>query len=684
MTRLVAAARRHAELLALALVVLAVSAELAARLVARASLLSWKFGLDVSPAPLLAAVFTAGAVALMALRLRRRLTADLTLAVVLLCALPAGLAAQRMLGARLQSDGFFYFAHLRSLWFDHDQDLTNDYIMLGMGSKAYLFRPTPTGHAQSAWTIGPTIVWAPFFAAGDVVAHVLRARGHEIAIDGTSFPYRQAVCVAGLVWGLVGLYFSFLIARRLAAPAWAAGATIAVGSGSFLLWYLVKEPTMTHAPSMAAVAIFTWGWLSTRDRRSPWQWAALGLAAGLMVTVRWQNVLFALLPAVEWTATAWGVRTDRTTLGRHVRLGALFTVCAVIGFLPQMLVWRAIYGAPLAVSPIGPQIRWWAPQIADVLWSSRNGLFATSPVLYVGAIGLVLCWWRDRRFAVAALITFGAMAFFNSSVEDWWGSAAFGGRRFDGILPLLVAGTAVAAESATLLVRRRPGAIVVAACAGLVVWNLTYMAAALDGRAPIGEAVAFAPLAGYQAETVEQWTGHPFSWPANWWFAAANGLSPADYDLGWGLRILSNPKRPYGKIDLGEADATWVEDGWYPPERRQETSFRWATRTATLKLFLDHSATLRVQTRALALSWPGAPAQSLTLLVNGHPQPAVAVSPDWTVLEQQVPADEWRRGLNRLTFSFSRETRPLDVGLGNDARTLAAAVDYVRVAVQQP
>ena len=153
--------------------------------------------------------------ALAALRLGGRLTPDVAAVLLLVLAFVGGMAAQLRLGARLQSDGFYYFAHLRSLWFDRDQDLANDYRLLGMGDKTYLFTPTPTGYAQSAWTIGPSFVWAPFFAIGDGVARVLHARGRDIALDGTSFPYRQAVCVAGLAWGLAGLFFCFRLARAI-------------------------------------------------------------------------------------------------------------------------------------------------------------------------------------------------------------------------------------------------------------------------------------------------------------------------------------------------------------------------------------------------------------------------------------------------------------------------------------
>ena len=59
---------------------------------------------------------------------------------MLVCAFPPAWLPSCVSAARLQSDGFYYFAHLRSLWFDGDQDLTDDYRLLGMGDKAHSVR----------------------------------------------------------------------------------------------------------------------------------------------------------------------------------------------------------------------------------------------------------------------------------------------------------------------------------------------------------------------------------------------------------------------------------------------------------------------------------------------------------------------------------------------------------------
>lgn len=595
----------------------------------------------------------------------------------------AGIAAQLSLGARLQSDGFYYFAYLRSLAFDGDVEMSNDYRLLGLGNKAHLFNPTRTGYAQSAWTIGPAILWAPFFAAGHVVARELSEEDPNVTANGISFPYRQAVCVAGLTYGLLGCWFTWQLASTLTTRRTAAAATVLTMGGSFMLWYLVKEPSMTHAPSMALVAAFVWAWLATRERRSTLQWILLGLLAGFMTLVRWQNALFALLPACDSAVLlfrAWR-RGDAPLARTTVVQGLLFTCAATFAFVPQMLAWRAIYGSWLAVSPVGPQMRFWDPRIVDILWSARNGLFSTAPVLYLGAIGLVIFARRQPPIGVPALLALAVMTWFNASVEDWWGSAGYGGRRFDGTLPLFAIGVAIMIRVGIEWARRYPSAVVATGGAALLLWNLTLMSAAQAGVVRIGEVVSFGDTMAAQARVFHRWFGNPFTHPISLAYALRNGVAPGRYDLLNGNSVLGNPRLQYARIDIGGGDEWLLEGGWHQPEREGPTTFRWASETAGIILPLHHVAPLRVQVRLHAFVFRGAPTQSITLVVNDRRHGPLPVEPGWHVVEFDVPAETWRAGVNRLTLHFGWQNQPANVGLGGDPRFLAAAVDYIRVTV---
>jgi hypothetical protein len=625
-----------------------------------------------------------------------------------------GLAFQLQLGARLQSDGFYYFAYARSLAFDHDVDFTNDYRLLGLEDKPHLFTPTRTGHAQSAASIGPAILWAPFFGAGHLVARSLGARRPEIDANGISFPYRQAVCVAGLFYGLIGCWFCFRLTRRFYDPSLAALATALAVSGSFLLWYLVKEPSMTHGPSMAAVAGFVWAWIATRDTRvrgakagnaafdasragperasvetrvegALRQWAWLGAIAGVMTLIRWQNALFAILPACDAVVglTAALRTADRAGARRVLAGGALFSICATVAFVPQMIAWHAIYGSWLAVSPLGPKIRWADPQLADILWSSRNGLFSWSPILYAGAIGLVMFAARQPGIGVPILLALALMTYFNACIQDWWGSDGFGGRRFDGTIPFFCLGVAAFASYAVALTRRHPLRAVAAGGLGLVLWNLTLMSAAEDGVFRLGTSVSFGDTAAAQARAFHRWFGNPFTYPMSLLFAFHNDLPPARYDLLSANRFLGDPLRPYGRVDIGSDDQWLLEEGWHGPERDGAISFRWAASPATVLIPLDRAAPLTVQVRLHAFAYPGSTGQTLAVHVNGRTFGPAPVHDGWETVEFASGADVWRSGVNRLRLDFGSTHTPAEVGLGADARPLAAAVDYVRVVVNE-
>lgn len=651
------------------------SLDLAAREIARRSIVAMALG-ATPPVWFMVALAIAAALALAFPPRTSPSTAAFFLALF-----TVGVALQLQLGARLQSDGFYYYAYLRSIAFDHDVDFTNDYRMLGLGQKANLFLRTPTGYAQSAWTIGPAIVWAPFFAVGHLVAIRLHAEGHDVPTDGTSYPYRQAVCIAGLVYGLLGCWLTYRLVRGIFRPSLAAAATALTVCGSFMLWYMVKEPSMTHAPSMAAVALFLVVWFETRDDRRLRTWALLGVLTGLVALIRWQNVLFGVLPGLEAAtrlATAWR-RRDAKLAVNILTASGLLLVCAVLAFLPQMLAWKAIYGGYVARSPLGPQIRWGQPHVADVLWSAHNGLLSTTPILYLGAIGLlVFAFWRPP-IGVPLLAAVAVMTYFNATIQDWWGSAAFGARRFDGTLPVFAIGLAAFLDWTASFVRRRALTAVIAAFSLLVLWNLGLMAAASRGLVNPENTLPFDDAWAVEARVVHGWFGNPFTYPASLLFALRNDASPGLYDSLWTDRFLTDPLRPYGRIDIGDNDDVFLGDGWNAPEHDGAISFRWAASPAVLRVPLDHAATLRVQVRLHAFAYPGSPAQSMVVSVNGRPCAPLAVPAGWTTVECSLDAPVWRRGLNRLAFEFGYVRRPVDVGLGGDTRLLSAAVDWVRV-----
>ena len=62
--------------------------------------------------------------------------------------------------------------------------------------------------------------------------------------------------------------------------------------------------------------------------------------------------------------------------------------------------------------------------------------------------------------------------------------------------------------------------------------------------------MSFGDAGAEQARVLHGWIGHPFSWPANLWFAFRHRVSPANYDLPL-TSFMGDAIRPFGRIDIG-------------------------------------------------------------------------------------------------------------------------------------
>ena len=283
---------------------------------------------------------------------------------------------------------------------------------------------------------------------------------------------------------------------------------------------------------------------------------------------------------------------------------------------------------------------WLSPDPVRMLWSSRNGLFSTSPVTYLAALGLVVFAVRDRRFGRLALAVFALAVYVNASVEDWWGGAAFGARRFDGTMPLLAVGLAAAVDALRRWNAKRPLAGVAAVLGLLVLWNIAAIAAGVAGRFGGSVPQSFADLAVDQARTLSRWFGHPFSYPANLVYAAREGVAPFRYDY-FAFPMLGDPERPYGRVDIGLHDEAYLGDGWYQADTQPDgTTARWSRGTAEVLVPLDHPAPLIVQLRLKPFSYPGA-SLNLAVRVNGRSFGPFPLGADW----QRVDFPDRRLGV---------------------------------------
>lgn len=569
---------------------------------------------------------------------RQRADGGLVLLAVLLGALLVALFSHDRL---LRADGIEHYVYLRSLWVGHDLDLADDYEAVTRGR--YLpAATTPLGRTANVHPVGPAILWAPFYGVADVIT---RLRGGPA--DGVAKIYRDAVSVGSLFYGWLGLVLLYRTVRRLVGGTPALLATLGIALGTFLYWYLVQDPTMAHAGTFAAAALVVWLWLRptpTGIRRA----LCFGAAVGLAALLRWQAAMLFILVIAE-AVERLRRREPAAVVARDVLLSAL---AAAAVFSPQMIVFKQLYGSWLTI-PQGAAFVSGVPAWSGVLFSPRHGLFSWSPFLYLGIAGWLLWLRRNAGQAIAALVVFGACVRLNAGVADWWGGAAFGGRRFDLVLPLFGVATGFFLRWVADIVAKRPGLATSALVGAFAVWNLLLAAGFRSGLWDHSDPVTFDEMGRGATGTIDRRIGSPFSLPGALWERWARGRPLADYESLFTHRAFARWSARFG-FD----ERVFLEDGWSETRTDGGVSYRSLDGEAGLVVPLHQAAAYRFGVRARTSNAEGA---SVRLLVNGRPAGVSTVPAAWSDHEWSVPAEALRPGRNFLRLRVIGGAAAVDV-----------------------
>jgi hypothetical protein len=380
------------------------------------------------------------------------------------------------------SDEVQYFSYLRSVWFDRDVSFENEYRYFherGVGGEGFeatfLQLETEAGRRPNFGTIGSALLWAPFYAVGDLAARAMRASGAAVDIDGYSRPYVAAVAYGSAFYGFAAVVLSIVVVRRHAGPRasdYALTAGLVVLIGTPLLFYSYVAPPYAHACSAFAVALFVAVWLHVRTAWSLTGVVTLGLAAALMSMVREQDMFLAVGPAIDYLLSARSLPAASA-----VARAAAGVLAFAVGFLPQLAAYIALNGRPGPSTLVMRKMSWHSPHALEVVASPAHGYLFWTPLALLAILGLVALAARGargaRRIAGCALLMIGMQIYVSGSVESWTVAGAFGQRRFVALSVLLTLGLAAFLAWMAARGTRTVAAALVAVC---VWWNLALMA----------------------------------------------------------------------------------------------------------------------------------------------------------------------------------------------------------------
>jgi hypothetical protein len=555
------------------------------------------------------------------------------------------------------ADSPSYFVYLRSAAFDRDLDFANEWAEWGYEAQPL----TATGHRRNVHAIGSAVVWSPFYAAAHVYVLAARVLGDRAyAADGYAIPYVRATVLGTATVAVLGAFLLFRALVPFFGVTLAAVGVLAGTLASPIPYYVFLQPTMAHGIVYGLAALFVWAWIEAARAPSARAFVRLGLLLGLLALTRWQAIVF-LAMFVPLAVEAFARRRIRPAWI------ALSGLVAFAVFVPQLVVWKVLFGRALAIPAHEHGMDWSSPHLLNVLISADRGLFAWTPLMAVGAAGLLWLLREWLSLAAGALLVLAGTAWINGGVQDWAGADAFGARRFDLVVPLLAVGVAAAAKATSGAVSRCPWLAPAAAAALLVIWNLGLMR--LYRHRVVSESAAF------DRQATAQWFQLRRAVESGLERLGGPRLRNVAYMFFVGEYFYWNTNLS-GTIDMAAPEGRYLSGGWSPPHRRPSwPAFRWAYYPkACVRVPLETPLDLRITVTARA---PGRlPNQAMGLSMNHGPVLWRPLPADWTEVPFLIPAAMSSPGENLLCVNFS-ERVPTEEG--EEGKAVAAAVTRIQL-----
>ena len=387
----------------------------------------------------------------------------------------------------VRGDGVGYYAYARAMLIEHSLDFEDDwksanpsFTMSRLDANGNILPEnfTATGHIQNHFTVGPAILWAPFLFVAHAAVLLSDALGAHVPADGFSWPYLYAMAIATALYGFLGLWISFRLARRYFSESSAMVATLGIWFASSLPVYMYFNPSWSHAQSAFIVALFLWYWDHTRELRSLLQWFGLGLLTGLALDVYYPNFVIILAPGLESLAVYAGMMSKLPSIRVRVAIGNVgYGAGMLIGFFPTLLTHWIIYGSGVETGYVSVfDWSWLHPRLLSVLFSPDHGVLSWTPIVLLAILGLSVLLRRDQQLGVILLCVVAAFEYFIGAYPTWDGISSYGNRFFVSLTAIFVIGLAGGIET---LERMWPAwrgrALAYGATAALIAWNLAFI-----------------------------------------------------------------------------------------------------------------------------------------------------------------------------------------------------------------
>ena len=330
----------------------------------------------------------------------------------------------------IKGDGQGYYAYLPYVFLYHNNyDDLEKAIAERYPNGYHDFINDVDGKKYNFTFVGLSILLLPFF----FLAHIVTLVSGGVP-DGYSYFYQVSVPLAAISYLLIGIYFlgEILSRFRLNKIIIAAIQVFSVVSTS-ILFYAIDGASYTHVYSFTAVVMLFYIFQKYLSNPKAKYIYLLGFIMGMIFLLRPINIIAVLFLLFFFNSFQDFWKRFVQLLNVHLLLALL--IFSAMVFLQNIVYYFQINQFFIFAYKYA-YFDFLDPQIINILFSYKKGLFVYTPILLLVIPAIVYLFFKNSYKAVISFLVLLFITYLLSSWWSWWYGMSYGQRAFIEFYPL--------------------------------------------------------------------------------------------------------------------------------------------------------------------------------------------------------------------------------------------------------
>ncbi|MPL99172.1 hypothetical protein SDC9_45388 [bioreactor metagenome] len=331
-------------------------------------------------------------------------------------------------------DVYGYYLYLPQTFIYHDLSMNNPdqvFALLnqyGSSSTFYQASLLPDGTYVMKYSMGMTILYAPFFFVAHLVAPLI-----GYAADGYSYPYQLALLLGGILYAIAGMWFLRKVLLKFFDEKITAITLLIIVAGTNLPVHtaMYGQNAMSHNYLFALYAMALWFTIKWHESfRLKWI-VLLAIVSGIAILSRPTEIVILLIPLLWNIVSKVDFKKKNQLLKKQWTHVVLFSgIIFLIGSF-QLIYWKLHTGHFIYYSyksNPGEGMDLLNPHIAQLLFSFRKGWIIYTPIILFAFAGFYTMYYGNRKIFGALLAYTIVNLYFISCWSTWWYAQSFSQR----------------------------------------------------------------------------------------------------------------------------------------------------------------------------------------------------------------------------------------------------------------